>query len=635
MTTADVLAHFEGVKRVGDRWMAQCPAHDDRQPSLSISEAPDGKTLLKCHAGCTTARVVGAVGLDIPDLFADAPSGNRVSPRRIVATYPYHDEAGNLLYEAIRYDPKDFRQRAADGSWSIKGIRRVPYRLPEVLQTVQAGRIVFIVEGERDADRLHGLGLAATCNACGAGNWTAELSEHLRGARVVILPDNDNPGRNHGHDVAKKLVGIAAEVRIVDLPGLPHNGDVSDWLNAGGTVEELNNLVDSEPIWTTHNAPESLTLDNAALVASPAAALAEGPTTLPGLKLQRLGDLLAEPEEETEWLVEGMLPTGGLSLLVAKPKVGKSTLARTLALAIARGERFLERETAQGPVIHLALEEKKSQLVNQYRALGGTEDDEILIFADTAPKDAVRLLEEAVILYQPRLVIVDTVQRLIRVSEVKDYGKVIAALEPILTMARKHGAHLMLLHHSPKAVCEAIDAAIGSTGWAGTVDTIMVMKRTQDLRTLATVQRYGEDLPETVLVADDTGSVSVGGTRQDHDKQRTAEAVIEFLARHPGSDQTEIRSGVDGHSTALIREAITSLHDAGRVRREGAGKKGDPHRYFLVPEYQSADAGSQNNENQHISFGVNELKQEEILVPTLRGNSGNQYSEDKRERFEI
>ncbi|HEX4952679.1 MAG TPA: hypothetical protein VF017_04705 [Thermoanaerobaculia bacterium] len=157
----------------------------------------------------------------------------------VVATYAYTDEQGRLLFEVVRKaNPKSFLQRRPDGSggwvWNLKGVRRVPYRLPEVLSAVREGQTVYVVEGEKDADNLAKLGLTATTNAGGAGKWNDSYSEVLCGARVVILPDNDTPGKDHARKVARSLQGIAAEVRIVTLPELPSGGDVSDWIAAQG-----------------------------------------------------------------------------------------------------------------------------------------------------------------------------------------------------------------------------------------------------------------------------------------------------------------------------------------------------------------------------------------------------------------
>ena len=169
---------------------------------------------------------------------------------KTVASYDYRDEAGNLEFQVLRLEPKTFRQRRPDGdgwSWSVKGARVLPYRLPELLAAPE--ELVFIVEGEKDCDRLASMGLLATCNAGGAGKWKKEHSQFLKGRRVVILPDNDSTGDQHAKAVKKSLRGIANEARIVELPGLEVKGDVSDWLDAGGTLEALQQLLEeSAPV---------------------------------------------------------------------------------------------------------------------------------------------------------------------------------------------------------------------------------------------------------------------------------------------------------------------------------------------------------------------------------------------------
>ena len=242
----NILAKLQGVKQTGDKqYDARCPAHDDGRASLSVSVGDDGRVLIHCHAGCATDAVVKSIGATMADL-QPKPVG---SSRREVAIYNYRDESGALLYQVMRFEPKDFRQRkpkAGGGSvWNMQGVRRVPYRLPELL-AAPAGEAIFIVEGEKDADNLAGRGFVATCNVGGAGKWRAEYGEHFRGRRVVIIPDKDEPGRRHADQVAAALVGIAAEVKVLELPG--DCKDVSDWLVAGGTADELRTLAEAAPV---------------------------------------------------------------------------------------------------------------------------------------------------------------------------------------------------------------------------------------------------------------------------------------------------------------------------------------------------------------------------------------------------
>jgi hypothetical protein len=243
----DVLARLEGVKpQPGGGWTALCPAHEDRRASLSVGVGDGGKILLRCHAGCKVEAVVAALGLTMTDLYPDdqpAPAS-----RRIAATYDYTDESGELLYQAVRYVPKDFRQRRPDGkggwTWSLKGVRRVLYRLPDVV-AAPADQAVFVVEGEKDADRLAEENMLATTCAMGAGKWRPEYNEALAGRRVVVLPDNDEAGRAHAAQVSQSLLGTAASVKVVELPGLPPRGDVTDWLENGGTASRLWELIEA------------------------------------------------------------------------------------------------------------------------------------------------------------------------------------------------------------------------------------------------------------------------------------------------------------------------------------------------------------------------------------------------------
>lgn len=255
-----VLNRLNDVRRSGSGHMARCPAHEDRVASLSIKGGDDGRVLLYCHAGCRIEAIVQALGLTMRDLNPNSCATSRPSGRAIVMTYDYEDAKGQLLFQVVRYEPKDFRQRRPDGKggwlWNLKGLRRVPYRLPK-LRASDPAEPVFIVEGEKDADRLDQINLTATCNPGGAGKWRETYNKHLRDRHVVILPDNDHAGRKHADQVARSLDGVAASVRIVALPDMPDKSDVSDWLSNGGTGEALLELVEQTPLWTAAVDPEA------------------------------------------------------------------------------------------------------------------------------------------------------------------------------------------------------------------------------------------------------------------------------------------------------------------------------------------------------------------------------------------
>ena len=247
MNAHEFATHIHGVKRSGGGYVGHCPGHEDQRASLSFRDGDKG-VLAKCHAGCEVDSITAALGLSTSDLFTDT------LPQRIeVAHYPYHDEAGMLLYEAVRYIPKDFRLRRPDGSggwaWDVKDVRRVLYRLPYL----KAQPTAYIVEGEKDADRLVSLGIPATTSATGSTSWRDEYGDQLVSVgiqRVVIIPDNDPSGEGYAVDVATTCLTRGMQVKIVRLPGLSDKGDVTNWLDAGHPLSELADLVRATPLAT-------------------------------------------------------------------------------------------------------------------------------------------------------------------------------------------------------------------------------------------------------------------------------------------------------------------------------------------------------------------------------------------------
>jgi DNA primase len=240
MTLEALLSKLFKVRREGNDWKALCPAHADKNPSLSIRQV-DGKILIHCHAGCSTQAILTALGIEARDLFEDGNGG-----RQIVAEYDYCDEKGELLFQVVRYQPKDFSQRRPDGNggwtWKLNGTRRVLYRLADVIPA----RSVIICEGEKDCETARALGLVATCNPHGAGKWKAEYAETLKGKRVCIIADADEPGRKHSQEVAGSLFGKVESLRVLELP---HAKDLTEWINQGGTREGLLQLLRSAAEW--------------------------------------------------------------------------------------------------------------------------------------------------------------------------------------------------------------------------------------------------------------------------------------------------------------------------------------------------------------------------------------------------
>lgn len=344
MQASEFATHIHSVKRSGGEFTGKCPAHEDQRNSLSFRDGDKG-LVVTCFAGCTVKDITAALGIPMKDLFAD---GSQPRQPQIIKTYDYCDETGVLLYQVVRMIPKDFRQRKPDGqgwTWKLNGVRRVPYRLKDL----QGKPEVMIVEGEKDADRLWGLGVPATTNAGGAGKWVDDYSVALVAAGVkgvVILPDNDPPGEAHGRAVAESCRAVGLHVKLVQLPGLPPKGDVSDWLGAGKPVDDLRCVIDGTPVVE----------DRDRIIP-----IAEAVRTFVESLERDTPDFIPTPFPNLNKLLCGGMVPGELFYLAAKGGVGKSALALELA-------RYVSRNT---PVLVVSQEMGIAALVRRFIAQEG------------------------------------------------------------------------------------------------------------------------------------------------------------------------------------------------------------------------------------------------------------------------
>ena len=226
-----MLAPFSEIskltKKTANEYAGPCPVcggddrfyvHDDR--GFCRNCRPKGGDLIDWH------QLID--GVDLAGLMKKYGIGNGNGKPKLAKNYDYHDADGQLIFQVCRMEPKDFRQRRPDGKggfiWNMQGVDRVPYRLPEVIKADE----VLIVEGEKDADNLAALGFTATTNPGGAKKWRDSFNQYLAGKRIVILPDNDGPGREHLAQVAQSLAAAGIEARVVRLPSGVK--DVSDFI---------------------------------------------------------------------------------------------------------------------------------------------------------------------------------------------------------------------------------------------------------------------------------------------------------------------------------------------------------------------------------------------------------------------
>lgn len=301
-----------------------------------------------------------------PDVYDTASAPQKSGKREITRAYDYADGAGNLLYQVVRIEwdengkhKKTFMQRRPDGEghwiWGLSGgdfiggrdgdwyqatkervekwsgaLRRsFPtgvshglFRLMELREETGEDTVVYLPEGEKDVETLRGMGLAAVTNSGGAKNWCGDHAESLRGRDVVILLDNDQPGRDRGPAIAQTLHGVARRVRMVDFSAVwsdaPKGADVTDWVKQReGTVEELEEIVARAPEWRP--APFISTM---------------------GLRMWADRNI---PGRQYEFVVEDLIPERQVVVIMGETGTGKSFLTNHLALSMSRGIRFFGR----------------------------------------------------------------------------------------------------------------------------------------------------------------------------------------------------------------------------------------------------------------------------------------------------
>ena len=534
--------HPKNVKVDGDQIYASCPipSHNhkngDKTPSFSFNFAD----------GCWFCHSTGDSG-NIKQLSekcgVPTPWNGRGKIPSKETVYPYHDASGKLIYEVVRLDDvngKRIFQRAilpnGEKRNSMKGVQRVPFHLPELLEAQKSNQTIYIVEGEKCVEALRGLGLVATTNSGGAGKWNDCGRHFQKGVNVTIIPDNDQPGRRHGLEVATDLKQRGCNVKILNLPDLPIKGDIYDWLKKGHSREELLELVgqeqewDGEPLQTElqtqiENNPSSiqtsvqkkceelfvegygLELARQTIRAELANLQLDGETTFlieetinkswvdflrekPADKIISAisaSDLMKMVIPAPEWAVQNMIPAG-LSVLASPPKVGKSFFCLQLALAVATGQPFLDHRTEKGSVLYISLEDSPYSL--QKRLSYFLEDhrkipSNLYLATEFSQLDAqgLLLLDKWLATHSDaRLVIIDTWGKTKPNGnrQKNAYESDVELVSPIKKLSDRYSTSILLVHHLKKGggkESDWLESLSGSMGLAATVDGLLSLYR--------------------------------------------------------------------------------------------------------------------------------------------------------------
>lgn len=440
------------VRRRGDGISAQCPAHDDKSPSMDARPGRDRDVVLYCHAGCAPDAIMAALNLTWTD-FGSTNGSTPGSRKEVVATYDYTDATGKMLYQVVRYQPKDFRQRRPDGNgwkWGLGDVERTLYRLPAVLEAAQAGGTIYIVEGEKDADRLTVEGVCATTCSGGAGRFSYEMAGHLQGAsQAIIVADNDGPGGDHAAQVGFMLATVNVPCRIVHAAT---GKDAFDHLAAGHSLDD----------WVDANIK-----------------VKEPPPHPLAAFLVDWDAMWARDTSAQEWLLEPVLAKGRGHALYATAKSGKSWVALYLAAALATGKPVLGHPGGQPTdVLYCDYEMTLDDLRERLEDFGYGPDDDMshLHYAlqpGTGGLDTDRggeaLVDTAVAL-GVQLVVVDTVARAVE-GEENEADTFRRLYRHTGTGLKRHGITYLRIDHAGK------DAERGQRGSSSKNDDVDVVIR--------------------------------------------------------------------------------------------------------------------------------------------------------------
>lgn len=411
---------------------------------------------------------------------------------------------------------------------------------------------IYLVEGEKCVEVMIERGLVATTTIGGANSWKKDYAQYFKGREVIIIPDNDGSGKKYAEAAYRDISLVAKDCTILSL-GLTEAGDdIADFFDKGNTVEDLNNLIISQ--------------------------------RKNKFRFKTLQDSFNEPQIETKWIVENLLIQGGASLLIAKPKLGKTTWAQFLATCISSGVDFLGFKTIQGKVLFVAYEEHENEFKNKFRKMPNCNPENIFIHCGAAPENMHFEVEKLIMSERPCLVILDTLFKHLKTSDINDYSKVYPLLDPLLKMARKYDIHILTLHHSNKSHEGGTNSILGSTAIHGSFDNIIIIESSgNEKRTIATDPRYGTKIEKVTLHFNESEcAFGLGEKALNHSLESLEKKVLEHLKISPEKNKIdEIKSELSCSKKNLTK-ALEYLTIKKMLGVTGEGFRGDPLTYRLI-----------------------------------------------------
>jgi hypothetical protein len=538
------LSHFRIAKRQGDKATCHCPTHDDKHGSLRFTLDGD-KILGYCFAGCQLADILATANLKLADLFLD---GGR-SPEAI---YQYRTKEGGLAYEKVKYrasnGDKTFQQRRLDANgkiiYDLKDIRRIPYNYPGVIKAIKNGEVIGWTEGEKDAETARILGYTGTTMG-GASDWRDEYKGFFRNGRIVLVSDKDKPGINLVQNISKSLVEVCKSVKVVILP---QGKDLTEWVNLGHGRPDFDKLIAEAPelVRSTNFDWHNFAIEH--------------------------DNLLSKELAPLDYLVQDLLTTPGTAVLAGKKKLGKSWMVLQLGQSVAAGAPFLGKETRQGEVIYLALEDGERRLKQRLEMQNTTKGLPITYISEWPPlntKDGFKPLEEIIRTKHPVLVVIDTLasakNRFVDENEAGATGDLFNKLHNLAIT--ENTVIVVVAHHGKASYHDPGFDIRGSSAIPGATDTNLGLYKNTD--GTFDLKAEGRDIGEVDLRisfdADLTWCWQSQGDARDVRRAEAEDKILEAIEVLGGeADASAIANEIDT-SRSTISTHLKRMREQGTV----------------------------------------------------------------------
>jgi AAA domain/Toprim-like len=563
----DEIARVLGGEIRGDYVAAPGPGHSPKDRSMTVKLGGPRGVLVNVFSPnddpiASLDYVCERLG------FSTKLNGDGKNWDPVVASFVYRDKEGHPYLRVQKTAGKNFWQQHWTGSSWEKGAPkgpRIPYRLPELL-AADTTQPIYVVEGEKDADRLVSLGFLATTSSGGSnGKWTPELNAPFANRTVYIIPDNDEPGDKYAQRVAQHLSSVA-RVSIVELPGLglrtPDRGkDVSDWLDLGNLPENLEHLAKSAPAFVPPTAKEGWR---------------SHVFTAASLKDKKFDPIF--------YVVPTLFPEG-VTILAGRPKVGKSWMALDVALGLAGGYYILGAiKLEPADVLYAALEDNPRRLRSRIdRILAGSEQiwpERLTLATKWRRLDAGGVAdakEWMASVKRPKLIIFDTLAGVRPDRNNKDnlYEGDYRALTELQSWTNEARIGAMILHHTRKMEAEdPIDSVSGTLGLTGCVDTVSVLARSTQGTTLYIRGRDVEEQEKAIVFNKTTCRWTVQGDAEEVRMSETRAKIVTTLEDRHNVDKPLTPSQIASLVTvseAAVRQRLGKLVENGQIIRVSHG----------------------------------------------------------------